>query len=98
MEHFNASCTHLKFFALTWTALTAMFVPMSHFVMDYLAILKLNSWVVHLYKLVRKTPAPVAALSKARTVCDRSNTGIVGSNPAQGMDVCPRFSVLCCER
>jgi hypothetical protein len=23
-------------------------------------------------------------------------SGIVGSNPAQGMDVCPRLSVLCC--
>jgi hypothetical protein len=22
--------------------------------------------------------------------------GVVGSNPAQGMDVCPRLSVLCC--
>jgi hypothetical protein len=22
--------------------------------------------------------------------------GIVGSNPAQGMDVCPRVSMLCC--
>jgi hypothetical protein len=22
--------------------------------------------------------------------------GIVGSNPVQGMDVCPRLSVLCC--
>jgi hypothetical protein len=22
--------------------------------------------------------------------------GIVGSNPTQGMDVCPRLSVLCC--
>jgi hypothetical protein len=22
--------------------------------------------------------------------------GIVGSNPAQGMDVCPRLFVLCC--
>jgi hypothetical protein len=27
---------------------------------------------------------------------DRSDTGIVGSNPAQGMAVCPRLSVLCC--
>jgi hypothetical protein len=34
--------------------------------------------------------------SKAHTVFDRSNTGIAGSNPAPGMDVCPRFSVLCC--
>jgi hypothetical protein len=31
-------------------------------------------------------PTPVAALSKAR-VCDRSLAGIVGSNPAGGMDV-----------
>jgi hypothetical protein len=29
-------------------------------------------------------------------VHDRSDTGIVGSNPAQGMDVCPRLSVFCC--
>jgi hypothetical protein len=27
---------------------------------------------------------------------ERSDTGIVSSNPAQGMDVCPRLSVLCC--
>jgi hypothetical protein len=27
---------------------------------------------------------------------DRSDTGIVGSNPVQGMDVCQRLSVLCC--
>jgi hypothetical protein len=26
----------------------------------------------------------------------RLAAGIVGSNPAQGMDVCPRLSVLCC--
>jgi hypothetical protein len=37
----------------------------------------------------------VAAPSKERTVFDRSNIAIVGSNPARGMDVCPRFSVLC---
>jgi hypothetical protein len=33
----------------------------------------------------------MAARSKARTVFGRSNTEITGSNPAQGMDVCPRF-------
>jgi hypothetical protein len=32
----------------------------------------------------------------ARTVFDRSNTGIADSNPDRGMDVCPRFSVLRC--
>jgi hypothetical protein len=39
-------------------------------------------------------PIPMAALSKARTVFGRSNTGIVGSNPARGMDVFLHFSVL----
>jgi hypothetical protein len=34
--------------------------------------------------------------SKARTVFGLSNTEIVGSNPSRGMDVCLRFSVLCC--
>jgi hypothetical protein len=41
-------------------------------------------------------PVPMAARSKARTVFDPSNTGIGGSNPARGMDVSPRFCVLCC--
>jgi hypothetical protein len=36
----------------------------------------------------------MAARSKARTVFDRSNTGIVGLNSARGMGACPRF--LCC--
>jgi hypothetical protein len=40
-------------------------------------------------------PVPVAARSAAGTVFDRSNTGIAGSNPTRGTDVCPRFSVLC---
>jgi hypothetical protein len=33
-------------------------------------------------------PIIVAARSKAWTVFARSNAGIVGSNPAQGIDVC----------
>jgi hypothetical protein len=36
----------------------------------------------------------MAVRSKACTVFGRSNTGIVGSNP-RGMNLCPRFSVLC---
>jgi len=31
---------------------------------------------------------PMATRSKARMVFDRLDTGIVGSNPARGMDVC----------
>jgi hypothetical protein len=38
----------------------------------------------------------MAARSKGPTVFDRSNTGVVGSNPTRGTDVCPRFSLLCC--
>jgi hypothetical protein len=39
---------------------------------------------------------PMSMQSKACTVSDRWNTGTVGSNPAQGMDMCPHFSVSCC--
>jgi hypothetical protein len=38
----------------------------------------------------------MAEQSKACTVYDRSNIGIVGSNPDRVMDVWPRVSVLCC--
>jgi hypothetical protein len=38
-------------------------------------------------------PVPMAARSKARTVFGRSNTGIVGYNPARVTDVC---AFLCC--
>ena len=41
-------------------------------------------------------PIPVAARSKAWD-CGRSLAGIVGSNPAEGMDVCV-FWVLCVVR
>jgi hypothetical protein len=39
---------------------------------------------------------PVAVWSNAHMVLGRLNTGIMGSNPAVGIYVCPRFSVLCC--
>jgi hypothetical protein len=38
----------------------------------------------------------MAETSKAYTVYERSKLGIAVSNPAWGMDVCPRVSVLCC--
>jgi hypothetical protein len=40
----------------------------------------------------------MASLSKALTVFDRSSTGIVGSNPARGVDVCSRISVRSLRR
>jgi hypothetical protein len=40
-------------------------------------------------------PSTVAARSKAWTVFARSNTGIVGSNPTRGMDVCVRSFCVC---
>jgi hypothetical protein len=40
-------------------------------------------------------PVPVAAQSKATLILSRSDTRIVGVNPARGMDICPRFSLLC---
>jgi len=38
----------------------------------------------------------MAKRSKASTVFCRSNIGIAGTNPARGMGVCLRLSVLCC--
>jgi hypothetical protein len=40
-------------------------------------------------------PITVAARSKAGNVFALSNTGIAGSNPTRGMDVCPRFFCVC---
>jgi hypothetical protein len=49
------------------------------------------------HNLVLKSSAgPIGRVSKASTVFDLSNTGIVASNSLRGMDVCSRFSVLCC--
>jgi hypothetical protein len=41
------------------------------------------------------SPIAVAARSKAWTVFARSNTGILGSNPTQGMDVCVLLFSVC---
>jgi hypothetical protein len=41
-------------------------------------------------------PVSIAEQSEASTVFDRSDVEIAGSNPALSMDVCLRFSVLCC--
>jgi hypothetical protein len=41
-------------------------------------------------------PVPMVSRSKPRMVLDRSNTEIMGSNPARGMNASPRLSVLSC--
>jgi hypothetical protein len=43
---------------------------------------------INKHKVISLVPITVAARSKAWTVFVRSNAGIVGLNPAQGMDVC----------
>jgi hypothetical protein len=47
-----------------------------------------------LNEVAGKEPITVAARSKAY-VFARSNTGIVGSNPIQDMDVCLRLFCVC---
>jgi hypothetical protein len=42
-----------------------------------------------------KWPITVAAQAKAWTVFARSSTGIMGSNPTQGMNVCVRLFCVC---
>jgi hypothetical protein len=50
---------------------------------------------VALESLFVPRPIPLAALSKA-LICFRSHAGIVGSNPAAGMDAC-LVCVVCCQ-
>jgi hypothetical protein len=40
-------------------------------------------------------PITVTARSKTRTVFDYLNTGIVGSNPTRGMNVCVHLFCVC---
>jgi hypothetical protein len=40
-------------------------------------------------------PLPVAARSNGHMVLENSNTGIEGSNPTRGMDLCPLLFMLC---
>jgi hypothetical protein len=40
-------------------------------------------------------PIAAASQSKARIFLARSNTGVVGSNPTGGMDVCVRLFCVC---
>jgi hypothetical protein len=51
----------------------------------------LSSEILYRRKLL---PVTMAVRSKARNYFARTNTGIVDSNPTQGLDVCPRFSVF----
>jgi hypothetical protein len=52
---------------------------------------------INIYRLVETYWQPVtgAARSKAWNVFARLNTGIMGSNPARGMDVCLRLFCVC---
>jgi hypothetical protein len=52
-----------------------------------------DSYILHPVK--QPTPITEVTRSKAWTVFARSNTGIVGSNPTRGMDVCVRLFCVC---
>jgi hypothetical protein len=57
---------------------------------------QMHSWF-YILNLTNLTnwPITVAARSEAWTIFARSNTGIVGSNPTQGMDVCLYLFCVC---
>jgi hypothetical protein len=50
---------------------------------------------MHDYQFHKKDSAPCSELILAGPG-GRAVTGIVGSNPARGMDICLYVSVLCC--
>jgi hypothetical protein len=66
---------------------------------DEIGDLLLSIMTHYFHVLNYLTPITVAARSKAWTVFARANTGIVGSNPTWGMNVCVHlfcvYAVLC---
>jgi hypothetical protein len=62
----------------------------SHWANSYIDRFLTQAWFTLFFLKVEfiGEPITVAVRSKAWTVFARSNTGIVGSNPTQGMDVC----------
>jgi hypothetical protein len=58
---------------------------------------KVDYYYYYYITITTLTPSPitVAARSNAWTVFDRSNAGVVGSNPTQGMDVRVRLFCVC---
>jgi hypothetical protein len=55
----------------------------------------LACFVQSFMSLIQFAPISVAARSEARNVFVSSNTGIVVSNPTQGMNVCLRLLCVC---
>jgi hypothetical protein len=47
-------------------------------------------------RMVGRVPITVAARSQALTAFVRSNTGIMGSNPTQGMDIWCVYAIILC--
>jgi hypothetical protein len=69
-------------------------VVVAYATLPYLA----NEAVAAIYLYNREhihVPIAVAARFRACTVFDRSNTGIVGSNPTKGVDACVRLFCVC---
>jgi hypothetical protein len=50
---------------------------------------------ISLWRFMYLSPIRVSARSKAWSVFPRSKTGLVGSNPTRGMDVCLRLFCVC---
>jgi hypothetical protein len=59
--------------------------------MEKLQIVKISNFFLYVMLLAGHSGRAVWGVGLGRLV-----TRIVGSNPAQGMDVCPSLSVLCC--
>jgi hypothetical protein len=56
---------------------------------------KNNNNKFNIYYLLLLLPVTVAARSEAWNIFARSSTGIMGSHPARGMDVCLRLFCVC---
>jgi hypothetical protein len=84
--------------AITWRTLSYGYNPLMIMTSAYYVrkFVNLNGTGFRIRsRHVGHQPITVVARSKAWAVFPRSNTGVVGSNPTQGMDVCVRLFCVC---
>jgi hypothetical protein len=95
IKHFHRWLTNACAFLVQSPFVYFLFVPTDHFLPRSGRMMPHNIGTQKQNAYGFRQPITVAARSKASTVFARSNTGIVGSNPTRGMDVCLHLFCVC---
>jgi hypothetical protein len=82
-----------KFFRIVWMVYSSIIFCKRKDCVQIFIVFQTDSYLAYVYT---KRPVSVTERSEGSTVFGRSNVEIAGLNPARVMDMCLRFSVLCC--